>query len=465
MKRIIFPALAALSCAGAAFAAAPAIPEAGPLEFSVPKGEKFSLPNGLTVYLLEEHTIPAIRVSGLLRTGTIYDTAGKTGLAELVSSAVRLAGSAKYKADDANAQLEAMGASIETDIRKEYGEIGVFCLSKDAEKTLDILSDMLINPAFEPEKVKIAKDAMADDVKRRNDDANQLVWREAVRNFYGPNHPYGRRTELATLQAITGGDLVSFHKRYYKPNALTLAVAGDFSSSEMKRLLSEKFGKWEKRPLELEPVRAPEPAKTRKIFAVNKEVTNAPFMVLQTGPKRLDPDIYSLEVADHILGSPGMASRFFSEIRSRRGLAYGVYSFIRPFEKSGLIAGYCGTKNSSVSEAVEEMLRQIKLMKETPVTADELSGAKSAMVNSYIFKFARPIDSLRERMMSDYLGYPADHVDTYTKKISAVSTADVSAVSKRWYDPDSALVYVAGDVKQFLKPLSKLGEVKELAAD
>lgn len=463
----VLAACAALLCAavGPAVAKPPVFPPAPALVFTPPQAERYVLPNGLIVYLLEDHTLPSVRMSALIRTGTQYDTPEKAGLARLTSDSLRAAGTARYKADDLNARLEFIGASIETDIKLEEAGLDAVCLSKNTGEVLSMVADMLEHPAFEESKVKVEKDGLIEDIKRRNDNPQTMVYREAFRHFYGFNHPYGFRPEKAGVESITVDEMKNFHARFYRPNRTILAVAGDFKAAEMKEALSKAFGSWEKTDVPLPEIAAPTLPAGRQVFFISKQVPQAPMFIIQSGPKRRDKDQEAIYVANAVLGSGGMGSRLFTEVRTNKGLAYTVYSSPQRTNTVGALMAYCGTKNKTVGQALDEILRQIQRMKDAAPGAEELARAKDGIINSYVFNFTTPMSVLDDRMSNEYYGYPADYVEKYPSYIAAMTSEKVFEAARRWYNPDASMIFVSGDAAQFDKPLSAYGTVTTLEAD
>lgn len=463
----VLAACAALLCAavGPAAAKPPVFPPAPALAFTPPQAERYVLPNGLIVYLLEDHTLPSVRMSALVRTGTQYDTAEKAGLARLASASLRAAGTARYKADALNARLEFIGASIETEMLTEEGGLSAVCLSKNTEEVLSMAADMLEHPAFEEAKVKVEKDGLIDEIKRRNDNPQTMVYREAFRHFYGFGHPYGFRPEKAGVESITIDEMKAFHSRFYRPNRTILSVAGDFKAAEMKDSIARAFGAWEKTDVLLPEMAVPTLPSGRQVFFISKQVPQAPVFIIQAGPKRRHPDQEAIYVANAVLGSGGMGSRLFTEVRTNKGLAYSVYSAPQRTNTVGALMAYCGTKNKTVGQAVDEILKQIQRMKDAAPGAEELARAKDGIVNSYVFRFTTPMSVLEDRMSNEYYGYPDDYVEKYPSYIAAMTSEKVFAASKRWYNPEASMIFVAGDAAQFDKPLSSYGTVTTVEAD
>jgi len=459
-----FPA-AILLLAGSLRALPPKLPEFKPLDFKPPQGARVALANGMILYLLEDHELPVIQGSALVRTGTIRDPSGKTGLAALVGRTMRSAGSKRFPADAMNETLESLGASVETGMGQESGSAGFWCLAKDLDQVLEIFADVLMHPAFETEKVEVERQKMLEEVRRRNDDPRQIARREAPRMLYGPDHPYGRRTEEATIKAVSIGDLRAFHERFLVPGGVSLALSGDFRSAELGEKVREAFQAW--------PARAPEPpafpevaaVNERRVFLVPKEVTQAAIRVVQFGFPRHHPDHFAFEVMNDILGGNAFISRLFTEVRSRKGLAYSVGSFFTEPSVAGMIGAGVGTKNETAFQATEEVLGQASRMRAEPVKPEEFSLAVETLTQSFVFNYETPSQIIQQRMSLDFFGFPPGYLDTYLDKVRSVTPADVQRVAKAWLDPDRMIVFVVGDPGKFDKALDGLGPVVRREAD
>ena len=188
-------------------------------------------------------------------------------------------------------------------------------------------------------------------------------------------------------------------------------------------------------------------------------------MLIQKGLKRHDPIEFPLSVGNHILGGGSFSSRLTTEIRTKKGLAYSVYSYFAKRPDYGYVFSYCGTKPETYSQALEEMLKQFQLMKEKPVSAQELNIAKSAIINSFVFRFPTPFSLMEERASYELYDYSKDYLDNYTKEMAKITQASVLEASKKILDPDNAMLFVIGNSKKFDKPLSTFGKVTILKED
>ncbi len=449
----------------ASFALPPALPKLAGVDFKPPQGSRVVLPNGMIVYLMKDNTLPVVHMTAFIRTGKLNDPLEKVGLGEMTAGLLKDGGTLKYKPEEIDKTLEFLAASVETSMGIEEARANMTVLKKDLDAVLDIYADTLMNPAFAPDKVKLKRDETLELIRRRNDDPGRAVVREALRAFYGPAHPYGWRSEEATVNAVTIEDMKAYHANYYKPNNIIIAVAGDFGSEEeMLARLKAKFGAWPRGEVNFPVIPPVELKAGRQVFHVEKESSQAYIVMLQKGIKRHDPVEYPLSVTTEMLGG-GLSSRLAAEIRSRKGLAYTVYAYSAKKPDYGYILAYCGTKPETYSQALSEMLRQFKLITEEAAPAEEVVRARDSIVNSFVFRFPTPFELLSERASFEYYGYKTDYLDNYVENIAKTDPAAVLAASKRLFKPDEAMLFVIGNSKKFDKPLSEFGPVTELKED
>lgn len=444
----------------------PRLPKSKPLDFSPPQGARHILKNGMIVYILKDNTLPIINISAKVKTGKLYDTKDKIGLAELTADLLKDGGTLKYKPEEIDKTLEFSGASISSRMFNEEAEVTMRCLSKDFKKVFDIYADVLMNPTFNEDKVKLFKNDTLEGIRRRNDSPDAQARREALRMFYGKNHPYGWRTEPSTIKAIKKSDLKKFHSNFYKPNNIILAVSGDFKSEkEILKNLNNAFSSWKQGKITFPKIPAVKIKEERNIYFIEKDIAQTFIVLIQKGIKRHDPIEFPLSVGNHVLGGGSFSSRLTTEIRTKRGLAYSVYSYFAKRPDYGYVFAYCGTKPETYSQALEEMLKQFQLMKEKTITPQELNIAKSAIINSFVFRFPTPFSLMEERASYELYGYSKDYLDNYTKEIAKVTEDSILEASKKILDPANALIFVIGNSKKFDKPLSTFGKVTILKED
>jgi len=443
------------------------IPVPPPLDFNPPKGERVVLGNGMVVYLLSDPSLPAVRITAVVRTGNVYNPAGKEGLGSMTAGMLEDGGSASYKPEEIDKTLEYLGASLVSSMGTEDASVSMFALSKDLDKVLDIYADVLMRPAFAADKFDILKKGELEVIRRRNDDPGKEISREAVRYYFGKDHPYGRRTETASIESITIDDMKAFHSAYYRPNNVILAVSGSYGTDkEMLARLEAKFGGWQRAEVSFPVIPEPQIVTEKKIYFIEKDVPQAYIMIVNKGMTKTDPIEFPFEVTNDVIGASSLSSRLWDTVRARKGLAYSVYStYSRRNAWPGYVYAYCGTKPETYSQALEEILRQLKRAKTEALSAGELEDSKGAKINSFVFRFKTPYDLVFQRALLEHFNFPTDYLENYVKNISAVTRESALAAAAKLYDPDNALIFVIGNSKKFDRPLSDFGAVTELKED
>jgi predicted Zn-dependent peptidase len=437
-------------------------PELGDVQ--MPNYERHTLENGMSVFLMRDTSWPLVNGQALVHTGSIYEPASKVGLASVTGDVLRTGGTTNIAADDLDAKLESMGAYIESNIGQSSGSVNFSFVDKDAAAGMRLVADVLRNPAFDQDKMDVSITGQRAGISRRNDDLNGIVGREVQKAVWGADHPYARHAEYATLESITRDDMVEFYEYFYVPNNIMLVVTGNFETAEMMTLLEESFGSWEAQDNPIPEIsKEPTASASRRVTIANKDdVTQARFAVGQVGMRADDPDFYAMSVMNRILGG-GFGDRLFNEVRSNLGLAYNVGSTSgAQMSRVGTFQAYCGTKNDTADQALGAVLGEIDRIRDTDVTDEELSTAKESILNSHVFNFVSKAQILNRIVTYEYLGYPADYLESYTTKVRGVDKAAVRDVATRRVNPDEFAIVAVGKVDEFDGDLTSYGPVSEL---
>ncbi len=436
-------------------------PKLGDIE--IPEVERVTLANGMQLFLLEDHELPLINISARIRTGSIYEPADKIGLASITGSVMRTGGTASKTGDEIDELLEQIAASVETGIGLNSGYASMSVLKGDIDTGLAILADVLMHPEFREDKIQLAKILHRSSIARRNDNVMAIAGREFDKLIYGPDSVYARHTEYATIENISRDDLVAFHKKFYCPNNIMLAVCGDFDTDEIIKKIEEAFEGWEKTDIQL-----PETPEVRYEFrptvnVIRKDDVNQSNIYLgHIGGLRSDPDYFALILMNRVLGS-GFSSRLFKNIRSREGLAYSVFGiYSANYTFPGVFYVGCQTKSESTVYAIRAMVEEVRKMTESEVTDEELAIARESYLNSFVFNFDTKGEIVNRLMVYEYFGYPADFLQKTKQNIEKVTKADILRVAKKHLKPDMVQILAVGRPQDFGEPLSTLGQTREI---
>ena len=288
-----------------------------PIQFKPPVPEVRKLSNGMTLYLLEDHELPVFDISGIVKTGTIYDPIDKIGLASIFASVMRSGGTVSREPDVLNEELESMAASVEVGMSPEYGSVSLSTMAEDIEKGLEIFADVLRNPAFRQDKLDLRKQQATEAIRRRNDNPIQLAWRNFSSILYGKDHPFGWYSEIETVESITVEDLKTFHSKYYHPNNIMLSITGDFDTEQLINQLEKVFAGWIMNDIEFPDIPAVEISYPPSVNHIQKDLPQTTMLIGHLGIKRTPdfPDYFALTVMNDILGEGGFTSRLMKQVR------------------------------------------------------------------------------------------------------------------------------------------------------
>jgi zinc protease len=437
-----------------------------PLNFTTPRVERQTLDNGMTIFLVEDHELPVISMYALVKTGTIYEPADKIGLGTVTAEVMRTGGTRNRTADEINDTLEYLAAGVEVSVDEESGAVELWTLKKNLAVSLEIFADVLMNPVFDQEKVDLAKAQMLESIRRRNDEPENIASREFMRLVYGKDHPLARIPQIATIDAITREDLVAFHHAYFQPNNIMLAVSGDIDLAAMSQQLRTTFQNWPRQEVTFPPVAAAPAELTRSINIVPKDVEQTNLVLGHIGIKADNPDYPAIRVLDLILGSGGFGSRLAQKVRTEKGLAYSVGSYLGAGTRDkGVFMLYCGTRNDAVRDALAAMLQETTDLTTTAVSDTELQAAKNQYLNSFVFKFATVNDIIHRQMFYEYVGYPPDYLETFRERVMAVTSADVLRVAQTYLHPEQMTILAVGNASEVQPQLATLGAVQAITLE
>ena len=427
-----------------------------------PQPKRVQLANGMVIFLMEDHELPLIGGGARIRGGGRDVPADKSGLAGVLGSSWRTGGTESKSGDELDDFLEARAARVETGTGEDSMNVSMSVLKGDFDTVLPIFVDVLEHPAFRQDKIDLAKTQATTAISRRNDDPMGVASREMRKLGYGADSTYARTPEYATINGITRDDLIAFHKKYVHPNDIILSFVGDFDAAAMEQKLRAAFGSWPKGPqTPAAPPAGGTPAKPGVYFVAKDDVTQSNIFIVHggTGVLRSNPDFYATQVMNEIL-SGGFSGRLMNDIRTQRGLAYGVFGGVDTnWDRPGLFQIWIGTKSGSTVEAINAARIDLTDLQTKPFTADELEQAKGSILNAYVFTADSKAKILAQRVNLEFYGYPADFYQQYPARLQAVTADDVARVAKKYVQPNQTSVLVVGKEKDFDKPLSTLGAV------
>jgi len=406
------------------------------------KIQEVTSPGGITAWLVEEHSIPFTSLEIRFKGGASLDEQGKRGAINLMVGLLE-EGAADLSARDFAATVEGLAASFGFDVRDDAMSISAQFLSENRDEAMALLRTALQEPRFDADAIERVRAQVVSAIQSALTDPNKISGRTFDQLAFG-DHPYATSINgtLESVAALTRDDLFAAKDAVMARDRLYVGAVGDITPAELGKLLDDLLG-------DLPAVGAKMPEKAT--FLLKGGMTVVPFDTPQSvvtfgleGIKRHDDDFFAAYIMNTILGGSGRQSRLMEEVREKRGLTYGVYSYLMPMDYAALYMGRVASANDRVAQAVQVIRDEWVKMAENGVTAEELEGAKTYLTGSYPLRFDGngPIANIMVGMQMQDL--PIDYIATRNEKVNAVTLKDVARVAKRLVRPDDLHFVVVG---------------------
>lgn len=443
--------------AGAAVAdagAVPARPEQltyGPFVFDVPAGDAYrhSLPGGVVVYVVEDHSLPLVKLQATFRSGAFREAAGETGLAAMTAAMMRQGGTTKLTPEEFDQRADFLAAIVSSSAGATSASAGLDVISPALPQGLDLFFDMLRNPRFDAARLEVQKSTVLEGMKQRNDDAGDIADREWTFLTRGEKHYAARRMTLADLAAITRDKLLAFHRRTWGPEHLVFAVSGDVDTTTLLADLARRLKGWKAGEPEAPwPPKGPDFTPRPGVFQVEKDIPQGKVTLGEPGTQwksYADREPYALTVMNDILGGGGFSSRLMKRVRSDEGLAYGVGSeFGIGTFWPGLFEVSFASKSPTVALATKIVLEEVERIRTGLVSDEELRLSKAYFIEVFPRTFESPAATARTFAADEVIGRPHSYWTNYRARIEAVSAEEVRAAAAKYLDAGKLTMLVVG---------------------
>lgn len=433
-------------------------PKPGPApEIRLGKTEDFTLPNGMRVFVVENHKLPTVTYSIQLdiKPELEGDMAGyRDMMSELLTSGTKTRSNEKL-----NEEIDFIGARIAADHESVFAS----GLKKHQNKILELMSDITINADLKQEELdKIKKRTLSGLEAQKNEPDAMLENVSAVVNF-GNQHPYGEVATEKTVSNITLDRAKKYYSTYFRPNVAYMAVVGDVTVAEVKPLIEKYFGGWQKAEVPVASYSNPTaPGATRVAFVPREAAVQSVINV--TYPIELEPgkpDVIKAKVANSILGG-GSNGRLFLNLREAHGWTYGSYSSIVQDELKGTFTAYAKCRNAVSDSSVAEIINEMNRIRNEKVGAEELQNHIVNMSGAFAIGLENPQTVAQYAINIERYKMPKDYYQNYLKSLSAVTAEDVQSAAREYIHPEQANIVVVGskdDVAKTMARFAKNGNV------
>ncbi len=399
-------------------------------------------PGGLTAWLVEEHSIPFVALEIRFRGGASLDAPGKRGAINLMTGLLE-EGAADMDARAFSRASEELATSFGFDVSSDSLSISARFLTENRDASITLLRAALQEPRFDNEAIERVRGQVLSIIQSDQKDPNDIAGEAFSKIAFG-DHPYGSSLNgtLESVAALTRDDLVAAHQAVLARDRIYIGAVGDITPEQLGSLVDELLGGLPETGAPMPPVA--EVSIPSGVTIVDFATPQSVALFGQHGLKQSDPDFFAATIMNHVLGGGSFESRLMNEVREKRGLTYGVYSYLAPRDLAETYMGSVSSANDRIGQAIEVIRDEWAKMARDGVTEDELRDAKTYITGSYPLRFDgnAPIASILVGMQM--LGLPIDYIATRNEKVDAVTLANVQRVAGELLDPEGLHFVVVG---------------------
>lgn len=431
--------------------------------FKVPNYTTFKLPNGLTISLMEQHDVPTISVSAILSAGAIYDY-DKAGLASLTATALKH-GTKNFPKTKLDEELDFIGANVDTYATKEFSGLSSNFASKDKDKVLAIIKEIMLNPVFDATEFEKEKSRLLVTLEQQKESPKSVVGPYFDTLLYG-SHVYGNviNGNIATVSKLTVKDVKEFYNTNYKPNDAAICIVGDFSTKDMKASLTKLFSAWEKavgqkENLASRPIINPT---ENKVLLVNKEDANeTTFYIGSTGISRNNPDFVAIEVVNTLFGGR-FTSMLNDELRVNSGLTYGAGSRFKTLKNGGSFYISTFTAAKTTEAAIDKTLEVLNKLHTNGIDEKALNSAKNYVKGQFPpgYETNEQLASLLSQMF--WYNFDKSFIDNFESNVDGLDLAKANQIIAKYFPKDKLQFVLVGKSADIKKIAEKYGKVTEV---
>jgi zinc protease len=421
-------------------------PELGPTPtLKLPDIHRHKLSNGVPVVIMEKTGVPLVQVNLLVRTGSAYDPAGKTGLANMTADLMD-EGAGKMNALELADAIDFLGASISTLSSQHASGVSLHTPVSKLDDALKLLADIALRPTFPSEELERKKKERLTTLLQWHDEPRAIASIMFSRTLFGTQHPYGLPTvgNEQSIRSFSVEDLKNFHSTYFNASHATLIVVGEVTPKSILPKLEAAFGKWRGKPAQQPAWPTVKQVETRTVYIVDKPgAAQSEVRIGRIGVQRNTEDYFPLLVMNTILGG-SFTSRLNQNLRETHGYSYGAGSVFDMRPMPGPFLASAAVQTAVTDKALVEFMKELNGILE-PVSDEELTRAKNYLALGYPESFqsvARIAGQLNEMVVYNL---PNDYFNRYIDRVMAVTKADVERVAKKYLDPQRVAIIIVGD--------------------
>ncbi len=432
-----------------------------PVPFNIPKPFETKLPNGLKVVIFEDKRLPLVSYRLAFPTGDINDPKDNVGLTSAVTSLLD-EGTKNRTSKQIADEAEKLGASISASSTSDNTIVAGSALSLYSSDILKLMADIVLNPTFPESELKLYKQNTIEGLKFQRSQPGFLADEQISKILYG-SHPYSVVSPTAAdIEKLTPEKLAAHHKKMFVPGNATLIVVGNVNRDALLKEVKETFGNWQKGTVDALKFPAPPVRNAATLTIVDRPGSAQSNIVLANiALDRANPDYFPVLVMNQVLGA-GASARLFMNLREEKGYTYGAYSSFDTRRQAGSFEATAEVRSAVTGDSLKEFFLELNRIRDEKVPAQELMDAKNFLTGVFPLR-AETQEGLTNLITSQQLyNLPADYLQTYRDKVSAVTADEVARVAKKYITPDRVAMVIVGDAEAVLPQVKSYAKQIEI---
>ncbi len=401
---------------------------------------------GIKAWLVEDHSVPVIAIEfAFVGAGAARDPAEKQGLSRMLSNTMD-EGAGDLTSEKFQKELRDLSISLSFSSSRDSFNGSLKTLATNKKRAFELMTLALTAPRFDAEPLERMRAANQSRIRSSLSDPEWIAARILNDRAYA-GHPYALNSggTLGGLEKITAADLKTFHKNNLARGNLKISICGDITEMELKGLLDQIFGKLPEKPAAQPEAKKLDLQNMGTVALYKKDIPQTIVEIMQPGIDKTHPDYHAAQIMNQILGSSGFGSRLTEEIREKRGLTYGIYTYFSNLDDINTLALSTSTGNENVTQMMDLIRTEWTKMKEAPPSTQELADAKSYLIGALPLSLTSTdkIASLLTGLQTDDL--PIDYLEKRDAAIRAATPEDILRVSKELLNADKFTTVLVGN--------------------
>ena len=432
-------------------------------DYKLPAYQKFTLKNGLTVYLMEQHEVPMVNVSVILPAGAIYDN-DKAGLASITATSLKH-GTKNYPKAKLDEELDFIGASVNTYASKESAGLTAEFAAKDKDKVLAIINELLTAPVFDTAEFSKEKKRTLLRLDQAKESPRSVIGSYFDKFLYG-DHAYGNIVSgtVASVSALVPGDTKEFYKENYIPNGAAISIVGDFNSKEMKGIVTKLFSGWKQgkqanAAIASKPITKPGDS---RVLLINKDdAKETTFLIGAPGISRNNPDYVAIDVINTLFGGR-FTSMLNDELRVNTGLTYGANSRFSPLKNGGTFMISTFTASKTTEPAIDKALEVLNKLHKDGVDEQSLTSARNYVKGQFPprYETSGQLSNLLTQMF--WYNFNESYINNFQKNVDGLTVEKAKDIIAKYFPKDKLQFIMVGKSAEIKKIVEKYGTVTEV---